>query len=86
MGRIVESAAERLALPGELAGMAKLTMTGDGHLLVENHRGLLEYSDDIIRLSGGRLRYLVRGRGLHLLAMDGCSLVIRGKIYSVELE
>lgn len=83
---ILDSAAERFALPGELAGAVKLTLSGDSHLLVENHRGLLEYSDGVIRISGGRLTLRVQGLGLHLLAMDGCSLIIKGKIFAVELE
>jgi len=86
MGKIIESAAERFGLPGELAGLIKLTLTGNGHILAENHRGLLEYSDECIVLAGGRLRVRIKGQGLHLLAMDGCSMVIKGKVLGVDME
>ena len=33
MSKIIESAAERFGLPGELAGLIKLTLTGDGETL-----------------------------------------------------
>ncbi len=78
---------DRLELPREAAaGAAKLTVT-DGRLaLVENHRGLLEYGAEQIRVSTGRGQIVLRGSGLTLGAMNGRELLIRGELYSAEWE
>ena len=77
---------DRLELPPEAAGAAKLTVT-DGRLaLVENHRGLLEYGEDQIRVGTGRGQLVLRGRGLTLGAMSARELLIRGELLSAEWE
>ncbi len=84
--KIVETALERFGLPSEAAGAGRITLTGCGHLSIENLRGLLEYSEDCISVALKKGRVSIRGRELSLSAMEGNSLVIRGKIQSVELE
>lgn len=77
---------DRLELPPETAGAAKLTVT-DGRLaLVENHRGLLEYGEDQIRVGTGRGQLVLRGSGLTLGAMSARELLIRGELLSAEWE
>lgn len=84
--KIIESALERLGLPAEAAGACRVTLTGDFHLSVENHRGLLEYTPELISLSCGAGTVKIRGEALELAAMEGESLVIRGKIFGIDLE
>lgn len=86
MGRLLDIASDRFRLPEEIAGELRLTLTGDGRILAENHRGILEYSPERISLAAGRLTARVSGEGLHLLAMDGCSMIISGKIFGIDLE
>lgn len=86
LGKIFQSALEAAGLPAEVAGALKLSLTGDSHLLIENHRGLLEYSLEQVCVSGGRLRARVRGDGLCLVAMDSSSLIIKGKIFGIDME
>jgi sporulation protein YqfC len=83
----MEDIAERFDLPAETAaGLPRITITGDSRVLIENHKGLLEYSDELIQVSGGRVRVRISGQGLLLRAMDGEMLLISGKIFAVELE
>ncbi|MBQ6465251.1 MAG: YabP/YqfC family sporulation protein [Oscillospiraceae bacterium] len=77
---------ERLDLPAEAAGAAKLTITDGKQTLVENHRGLLEYGADQIRVSTGRGQIILRGSGLTLGAMSDRELLIRGRLLSAEWE
>lgn len=78
---------DRLELPEEAAaGAAKLTITDGRRALVENHRGLLEYGEEQIRISTGRGQIVLRGRDLTLSAMSGKELLIRGKLQSAEWE
>lgn len=78
--------AERFDLPPEaLSGVPKLTLTGSRRALVENHRGLLEYSRECVEINGGRIRLRLVGHDLELRAMDTSDIVITGEIFSVEL-
>lgn len=84
---IPEEIAGRLDLPAEtVAGVPKLTMTGRRRALIENHRGLLQYSRDCIEVDGGRVRLRIRGANLQLVAMDRSDLLISGVILSAEFE
>ena len=80
-----EETAEKFDLPADVvAGMPKLTITGKARVVVENHKGLLEYGEERIEVNGGRVRIRVNGTGLELRAMDRDDLVITGQILSVE--
>ena len=83
--RIIEKAMERLALPAEALGYGRLILSGDSHLTIENHRGILEYSEDFILIAMKKGQLSVRGNTLSLFAIDSESIVIGGKIQTVEL-
>ena len=41
-----------LELPGEIIlDLPKLTLTGNKNLIIENYKGIIEYSDKIIRIN-----------------------------------
>ena len=76
---------EKLQLPEEaLLGAAKLTVTAGRRVLIENHRGILEYSTEYIAVSTGKGRIGLNGSELRLLAMSGRELLVGGRIQSVE--
>jgi len=78
-------AAEKFDLPADaVAGLPKLTITGKARVVIENHKGLLEYGESMIEVNGGRVRIRVNGAGLELRAMNKDDLVITGQIVSVE--
>lgn len=81
-----EDIAERFELPAETTGLLKVTLSGRGRVLVENHRGLLEYGRDCVEIAGGQMRLRIRGDGLELRAMDREALAVTGRIVCVELE
>lgn len=87
MGKIFEDISERFDLPADAAaGLPRVTVIGDRQVLVENHRGLLEYSGEIVELAGGRLRVRIRGEGLYLKAMDPEMILVGGQIFGVDME
>lgn len=81
---LAESLAETLELPAEALGAAKLTVTAGSRVLIENHRGLLEYGAERIVVSAGREKLLLSGAGLHLLGMNRRELLIGGQLRLVE--
>ena len=85
--RFLETLAGRLDLPADgVAGAPKVTVTGTSRVLVENHRGLLAYSDTEVTVDGKSTRVRVRGDGLLLRAMDREMLLVTGTILGVDLE
>ena len=83
---LLERTAEALDLPGDvLAGLPHIELTGNRELRMENHKGILAYGEEEIRISGGKLEITVRGRELELRAMNAGQLFITGTIQGVEL-
>lgn len=86
MAAIWNRFAERLDLPAEAGGEVRVTLTGRGQVLVENHRGLLRCTATEAEIAGGALRLRVRGDGLLLRAMTGEMLLLSGTVFGVDLE
>ena len=77
--------AERLELPPDaFAGAVRMTALDDRRLLIENHRGVLEYGEALIRVDGGKGEIVLRGEGLRMSAMNREELLIAGRLQSLE--
>lgn len=84
---LLERASEVLDLPTyAIAGLPLLELTGDNALRMENHRGILAYSEEEIHVSGGNIIYKVLGQNLELRTMTALELLITGQIMSISLE
>ena len=82
-----EDISDLLELPADaLAGSIKLSVTGGRHALIENHCGLLSFSDSEVILAASRGKLVIRGSGLRLGIMTAGQLSVSGKIQNVELE
>lgn len=78
--------AARLDVPAEaLSAAPRITISGDGRVLIEGHRGLLEFGEDRIAAAGAGCTILVRGEKLRMRAMSGRELVVTGRLWAVEL-
>ena len=85
--KIKEDLADRLALPEDvLFGAAKLTLSAGRFVLVENHRGILEYGTERIVIGIGRGKIIISGSGLGIAAMNRRQLLVSGRIQTVEWE
>lgn len=78
---------DTLDLPGSSLGSTpRVTVTGNSSVMIENHRGLIEYSRERIAVNGGKGIVSVRGDALELEAMTDSEMLISGRIFSIELE
>ncbi len=78
--------AARFDLPAEAASAApRITISGGDRVLIEGHRGLLEYADDRIAAAVPNGTILVKGEALRMRSMSGHELVVTGKLWAVEL-
>ena len=83
---IASELAERLELPGEALGEGKLSVVGAHRALIENHRGLLTCTEELISLRFGRGSLSLRGTALRIEAMNERELLLVGQISRVEWE
>lgn len=85
MRKIAERLCTELALPEDaLLREARISMTGGKRMLIENHRGLMSYSDTSVEVLTGEGKLSVLGSGFIIQAMREKDLLICGKIRNVE--
>lgn len=83
---LLERTAQVFDLPADaVAGLPRVELIGDRELRMENHRGILAYGEEEIRISGGSFTIRVCGQGLQLRNMNPLELLITGRIEGVQL-
>lgn len=81
----LERAAEHLDLPADaIARVTRVEITDDRNVYLENHRGLLEYGDDLIRVRGCGVVVSVSGSGLRIRAMTRWEMNLSGRVERIE--
>ncbi len=81
---IKEKLAEKSGLPKEIVlNYPKLTLIGEGELEVENYKGIIEYSQNRIRLNTFLYVLKIEGEGLELKYVTDECISIRGKITAI---
>jgi len=63
----------------------KLELTANRHLVVENHRGVIEYDPNTVRINTKFGEVKISGSNLSLVSALKDEIVIDGKINQVEL-
>ena len=83
---ILDKVAIAVDLPGEaIPGQPLIEIVGERRILVENHRGVVQYGEKEIclRVNYGYIKIV--GCGLHLVRMTKQQLIICGNIDKIEL-
>jgi len=79
--------ADWLDLPRDaVLDVPRITLIGDLQLVVENHRGLLEYSEERITVGAPRGRLAVLGRDLVIGTVNGEAITVTGQIRALQFE
>ncbi|OQB24155.1 MAG: YabP family protein [Firmicutes bacterium ADurb.Bin182] len=78
---------EYLDLPVEtLPGIPKLTLLGRDTVLVENHKGILEYNSACVRLITALGILRIGGADMELKELGSELVTVRGQVESVLFE
>ena len=72
----------RSAFTGEI----RLHLDGNGRLVAECHRGLLEYGQKCIRLRGRAMQLIITGQELELEAIGAEDLIVIGSMEKIEFK
>lgn len=83
--KLREKFTELLELPKELVlDLPKLTIVGNGDMMVENYKSIMEYGKARIRLNTGVGMVRIGGAGLLIREITSEDVIISGKIQSIE--
>lgn len=75
---------ESLKLPKDsLLGASIITVTGNTDILIENYKGILQYSEELILLQGKNCKIELKGKRLNIVYYTNEDMKISGKIESV---
>jgi len=76
---------EALELPGEITlNLPKIIMIGHSRMLIENHKGVIEFTPLKIRLNSGIGVIKIEGIDLNLKNIAADDIIVTGKIKTVS--
>lgn len=80
-----ETLVNKLDMPAEIIyDVPLIKIIGTGEIIVENHKGIVEYTNEMIRLSSSIGIIVIRGSGILINKIDESIIDIEGEILSVE--
>ncbi|MDF2531453.1 MAG: sporulation protein YqfC [Clostridia bacterium] len=83
--QIKETLSNALELPKDIIlDVAKVTLIGSNNVAVENHKGILEYNEDQIRVNTGSGILTIHGSKLNIKSILQEEITITGEINSVS--
>jgi sporulation protein YqfC len=83
--KIRETISNALELPKDIMlDVAKVTLIGSNNIAVENHKGILEYNEDQIRVNTGCGILTINGSRLNIKSILQEEITITGDISSVS--
>ncbi|NLL46089.1 MAG: sporulation protein [Clostridiales bacterium] len=84
---LAERASEYFDLPGGVvSNMPRIEISGGRQVLIERHRGVLEYSRELISVNTLKSVVHIRGEGLEIRAMTADELLISGSFFGIDFE
>ncbi|MGD6818150.1 sporulation protein YqfC [Metabacillus sp. 84] len=70
--------------PDVMMDLPRITMVGQLHIYIENHRGLLKFTDQEIRLLLKQGQLLIRGESFVIRTILPEEIMLEGKIEHVQ--
>jgi len=82
-----EDMAQKLDLPRDIVlDIPKIIITGDNELIIENHKGIIMFGEDEIKVNSNVGVISLHGKKLEILFIGGSTVVLGGKFKSVNYE
>lgn len=82
---IREKIAEMTDIPKDfMMNMPRVTVLGNKEVYVDNYKGLLEYTQEIIRLATTNKVIIIKGDGLMITRIVEEAVFVGGNIFSIE--
>ena len=76
-----------LDLPKDIVlNLCRITITGRIAVFIENHKVIMEYTSDRVKINTGNGLLIIKGEGLVLKTIIVDEITVEGKINSIEYE
>lgn len=85
--RTKQNIADKLDLPRDvILNMPKITVTGDNEIIIENHKGVVLFGENQVKINSGVGLISIFGSRFEILFMGGSTITIGGKFKSIAYE
>lgn len=85
--RTKENFAQKLGLPRDVVlDIPKIIITGDNEIVIENHKGIIMFKEDEIKINSNVGVISVQGKSLEILFIGGSTVIIGGKFKDIKYE
>ncbi|MDD6201859.1 MAG: YabP/YqfC family sporulation protein [Lachnospiraceae bacterium] len=82
-----ESISDKLKLPKDITmGSCILTAVGDTEIWIENYRGIIEYTDEMIHIQGKNTHIIIEGKRLVIDYYSNEDMKILGCIRTIRYQ
>ncbi|NLK33935.1 MAG: sporulation protein YqfC [Gracilibacteraceae bacterium] len=83
--KLKENISNTFELPKDIVlDVSKIIIIGTGQVTVENHKGIIEYSEEIIRINIGSSVMKLCGKNLSIKTILQEEITITGEITNIE--
>lgn len=83
--KIRERLSNTFELPKDIVlDVSKVIIIGTGQITVENHKGIVEYSEELIRINTGDCIMKISGRNLTIKTILQEEITITGELTNIE--
>ncbi len=83
--KLREKITEMLELPKEIVlNMPKLVMLGNGDVIIENYKGIVEYAEGVIRVNTTSGIIKITGTDIYIKEITAENIMVYGNILSLE--
>jgi len=83
--KLREKLSNTFELPKDIVlDVSKIIIIGTGQIMVENHKGIIEYSEELIRINTGSGITALHGKNLAIKTIFQEEITITGEITNIE--
>ncbi len=87
MRNVRDIIAEKLSVPKDvILDLPRISICGDKEIFIENHKGIMEYTDTCIRIKTNDGVAHIYGEELRIIILESDRMVINGELLRVEYE
>lgn len=86
MDQVKQNISEVLEIPMEIImDLPKLTIIGKDEVTILNHKGIIEYTEEVIRINTKSGMFKIIGQGLEIKTILSEEIIIIGIIHKIEI-
>jgi sporulation protein YqfC len=79
--------AAALELPEDIVlNKPRITVSGENQVIIENHKGIVLFQDNMVRVNSESGLITINGTGFEILFMGGSTITIAGRFKSLVYE